>query len=405
MIYQIYQAHADMMQPVRYFAGLGRDWLGTLPLAARDLEPLRHLGAAWDLIAETGLTHVRPDFGIEHIEIDGQPCEVREERVLVTPFGTLLHFRKDSTVEQPRVLIVSPMACHFATLLRETIRTLLPEHDVYVTDWHNVRDVPLSEGSFDLDDYVEHLMRFLTHLGPRAHLIGICQPCPAALAAVALMSEDKHPATPRTLTLMAGPVDTRLNPTAVNQRALGHTLDWFERVVIDRVPSRYAGAGRKVYPGFLQIAGFMTMNLSRHQESFQKLYFARVDNDDAKAEPIKEFYDEYLAVCDLPAEFYLQTVHRIFQDHHLAKGCFTWRGRPVNPAAITRTALFTVEGGRDDICGLGQTRAALDLCTGLPAKLKSDHLEADAGHYGVFSGRRWVENVFPRVRELIRQHA
>lgn len=405
MIYQLYQAQTDLMQPVRYLSAFTRDWIGAMPAASRAFQPLRHLAAMSDLIADSGLTHKRPAFAIDTVEIEGGHVAVREEAALVTPFGTLLHFAKDTTAVQPRVLLVSPMACHFATLLRDTIRTLLPDHDVYVTDWHNVRDVPLSEGPFDLDEYIGHLIRFLEHLGPGTHLMGVCQPCPAALATVALMSEDGNAATPLSLSLLAGPVDTRQSPTAVNKHATSHDIGWFKRTVTDRVPWRYAGAGRRVYPGFLQIAGFMSMNLPRHQESFRKLYQARVANDQAAAQPIREFYDEYLAVSDLPAEFYLQTVQSIFQDHDLPLGKLVWRGRTVNPAAIERTALFTVEGGRDDICGLGQTAAALDLCSGLPETLKSAHVEEDVGHYGVFSGHRWAENVYPRLRAFIQRHA
>lgn len=405
MIYQIYQAQQDVIEPFRRASGFGRRWLTRLPSALQGTLPIRHLDAAWGMMAGSGLTHVRPGFGISDVEFEGRKVAVEEQSVLDTPFCTLLRFRKPTEERpQPRVLIVSPMACHFATLLRDTIRALLPAHDVYVTDWKNVRDVSLSDGGFDLDDYIEHLMRFLHHLGPGVHLMAICQPCPAALAAVALMSEDGHPATPATLTLMAGPIDTSMNPTQVNRTAHQHSLAWFERTVIARVPTRYEGAGRRVYPGFLQIAGFMSMNLSRHRDSFRKLYRARVANDLAVAEPIEAFYDEYFAVCDLPAEFYLQTMSRIFQERHLPEGRFLFRGRLVNPAAICRTALMTVEGGRDDICGAGQTRAAQDLCSGLRPDQRLEHVEAEAGHYGVFGGRRWTDSIFPKVREWIERH-
>lgn len=406
MLYHLYQAQDDLLQPLRAYARWGREWLARLPPDVRDLEFLRHVDAACDLISDAKLTHSRPAFAIDEISVEGRTVAVREEPVTATPFGTLLRFRKqDVDADHPKVLVVSPMACHFATLLRDTVRALLPEHDVYVTDWHNVRDVSLSSGSFDLDDYIEHLMRFLEQLGPGTHLMGVCQPCPAALVVTALMSEDAHPATPRTLTMMAGPVDTRQSPTSVNKRAHAHPLSWFERTVIHSVPGRYPGADRRVYPGFLQIAGFMSMNLTRHQDSFYKLYRARVERDEPKAAPIQQFYDEYLAVCDLPAEFYLQTMQRIFQEHHLPLGRFEFRGRPVDLGSIRSTALLTVEGGRDDICGLGQTRAALDLCPRLPASHKAEHVEQDAGHYGVFSGSRWSEHIYPRVRDWIRQHA
>jgi poly(3-hydroxybutyrate) depolymerase len=299
------------------------------------------------------------------------------------------------------VLLVAPMSGHFATLLRDTVRTMLQGHEVYITDWHNVRDVPLSAGRFGLDEYTEHLMHFLEVIGPGAHLMAICQPCVSALSAVALMSEDANPATPLSLTLMAGPVDCRINPTGVNVLATSKPIEWFRRNLISHVPWPHAGVMRRVYPGFLQLSAFMSMNPERHKKQFQDMVTHLVEGELDKARTIGAFYDEYLAVNDLPAEFYLETVERVFQTYDLPRGVLTVGERTVNPAAIRRTALLTVEGERDDICAVGQTVAAQDLCTNIRPYLKTHHLQAGVGHYGVFSGSKWNAQIYPRVREVI----
>jgi poly(3-hydroxybutyrate) depolymerase len=293
------------------------------------------------------------------------------------------------------------MSGHFATLLRDTVRTLVADHEVYVTDWHNARDVPLAAGRFGLDEYTEHLIQFLEVIGPGAHLVAICQPCVAALAAVALMAEDNHISQPATLTLMAGPIDCRISPTAVNELAAGKPIDWFEKNLVSIVPWRLRGAGRRVYPGFLQLSAFMSMNRERHMNTLREYYLNLVADEHEKAASTRDFYREYLAVADLPAEFYLETVGRVFQSYDLPRGELTWRGRKVNPGAIRRTALLTVEGERDDICAVGQTLAAQDLCTGLRPYMKRHHVQAGVGHYGVFSGRRWQQQIYPQLRETI----
>ncbi len=326
---------------------------------------------------------------------------VREEAADVTPFGTLLHFAKDIDVTLPRVLVVAPLSGHFATLLRDTVATLSADHDVYLTDWHNARDVPVAEGRFGFDDYTASIIRFLQVMGPGAHVVAVCQPCVAALAATAVMAEGHDPATPRSLTLMAGPVDARINPTMVNDLATSQPLSWFERNVITSVPGRYAGAGRAVYPGFMQLSAFVSMNVSRHVRAHRQLYKDLARGDVAAAELTKNFYDEYFAVLDIPAEFYLETVHRVFQEFLLARGELTHEGRAVHPAAINRTALLTVEGERDDICSVGQTVAAHDLCTSVKPSRRRHHLQAGVGHYGVFSGRRWQGQIYPLVRNVI----
>lgn len=362
---------------------------------------LRRIAAVHEMIARFGLKHTRPPFGISQVRVGNRDVAVTEEVALDLPFGTLLHFAKDTDVEQPRVLVAAPLSGHFSTLLRATVETLLRDHDVYVTDWKNARDVPVSAGQFGIDDYVDYLIRFLEEIGPGGHLLAVCQPCVQALVAVAVMSEDRNPATPRSMTLMAGPIDTRESPTVVNDLATGKSLGWFEQMVIDRVPLRYPGAGRRVYPGFLQLLAFMSMNLERHRDAHARLYRHLAAGDAEKADVIKKFYDEYFTVLDLTEEFYLETIERIFQHAELATGDATWRDRKVDPGAIRHTALLTVEGGRDDICAPGQTAAAHDLCSSLRPHLKRHHFQANVGHYGVFAGRRWEHEIYPVIRNLI----
>lgn len=401
MHYRAFQAQADLMAPLRLMAGFAGQALALGPPWLRTAPPLGHLAAGWEMIERAGLTHSRPPYGFETVTVEGRETPVREVAVVSTPFGDLINFRKDGAPEQPRVLLVAPLSGHFATLLRGTVATLLPENDVYITDWRNARDAPLAAGPFGFDEYVEHVIRFLEAIGPGAHLIGVCQPCAHALAAVSIMAEDDNPATPLSMTLMAGPVDTRINPTKVNDLATNHPITWFERTLIDEVPARFAGAGRRVYPGFVQLMAFMAMNPGRHIDAHIDMATQLAVGKFAEAEVGKAFYDEYFAVLDLTAEFYLETVNRVFQRHLLPKGELEWRGRKVDPGAIRRTALFTVEGERDDICSVGQTMAAHPLCTGVWANRKRHHLQPGVGHYGVFSGRKWATQIYPQVRNLI----
>jgi polyhydroxyalkanoate depolymerase len=365
----------------------------------------RRTRAACEVFSRLALTHHRPDFGIDAVDTPAGPVPVVEEATLSTPFGTLLHFRKPPVdPPQPRVLIVAPMSGHFATLLRGTVRTMLRDHDVWITDWHNARDVPIGEGSFGLEDYVTHLIRFLEALGDPAHLVAICQPTVPALAAVAVMAELKHPSQPRTMTLMAGPIDTRINPTEGNRLASERPISWFEQNMISTVPLRHPGAMRRVYPGFLQISAFMSMNAERHRKAFGDLYRHLVEGDEAAAESIRVFYEEYFAMADMPAEFYLETVERIFQKATLAAGEMTYRGRKVDPSAIRRTALLTVEGEKDDICSIGQTVAAQDLCSSIRPYMRQHHVQIGVGHYGVFNGKRWENAIYPQVRGFVFAH-
>jgi poly(3-hydroxybutyrate) depolymerase len=401
MMYQSFQAHADGMWLLRALATAAIPVLDkTRPGLSGD-RVLRKIAAACEVFLLAALTHRRPPFRIHSVKVGEMEVAVHEEVTHSTPFGTLLRFRKDMADPGPRVLIVAPMSGHFATLLRDTVQTMLTDHDVYITDWHNAREVPLSAGRFGLDEYVGHIMDFLDVMGPGSHLMAICQPCVAALAAVAIMSEDAHPATPASMILMAGPIDCRIAPTAVNKLANDKPIEWFEKNLISTVPMRYSGAMRKVYPGFLQLTAFLSMNLERHISSFRGFFEDLVNKEEEKAEATRSFYKEYFAVADLPAEFYLETVKRVFQDYALAKGELTWRDRKINPGAIHRTALLTIEGERDDICSLGQTLAAHDLCSGLRQYMKTHYIQPGAGHYGVFSGKRWSGSIYPVVRDII----
>ena len=401
MIYQTYQAHADGTGPFRLLAEATLGLLSQSMPSGIDLPWSRNLAAACQLVARAALSHRRPPFEIASVRLGNADVAVHEEVVEQTPFCSLLHFRKDVDRVQPRVLLVAPLSGHFATLLRDTVRTMLADHDVYLTDWHNARDVPRRAGRFGFDEFIAHLIQFLETIGEGGHVLAVCQPCVAALAAVAIMAEDGNPAQPRSMTLMAGPVDTRISPTAVNEFAVGHSIGWFERSVIGVVPQGYPGALRRVYPGFIQLTAFMAMNLERHLKSFRDIYNHLANGDRDKAQPMLKFYDEYFAVMDLSAEFYLETLLKVFKEHDLPRGVLEWRGRRVDPSAIRRTHLLTVEGDRDDICAVGQTLAAQDLCSRLQPYKRRHYVQPGVGHYGVFSGRRWSGQIYPLVRDTI----
>ncbi|HEY9066772.1 MAG TPA: polyhydroxyalkanoate depolymerase [Burkholderiaceae bacterium] len=404
MMYHAYQTHADLMWPlrtaVRFTTPMLLDPAFDAFRFAGPASP-RQIAAACKLLELAEITHERPAWGIDTVLVDGEPLPVLEEAVHSTPFATLTRFSTPRSTTQQKVLLVAPMSGHFATLLRDTVRTMLQGHEVYITDWHNVRDVPLTAGRFGLDEYTEHLMQFLEIIGPGAHLMAICQPCVSALSAVALMSEDAHPATPLSLTLMAGPIDCRISPTEVNKLATSRPIEWFERTLISHVPLGHRGAGRRVYPGFVQLTAFMSMNRERHATAFREYYQHLLDDEFEKAEVTRTFYEEYLAVSDLSADFYLETVRLVFQEYALPRGELTYRGRKVDPAAIRRTALLTVEGERDDICAIGQTLAAQDLAKNLRPYLRTHYVQPGVGHYGVFSGRRWQNQIYPMVRDVI----
>jgi poly(3-hydroxybutyrate) depolymerase len=400
VLYQLYQAQADMFLPMRAMAQAMQAGFGWMHGGPRTRTG-RRLSAALELIDRFTLTHERPDYRIDQVVVDGRTISVVNEPAKVIPFGTLLHFKKDMKARGPSVLVVAPLSGHFSTLLRYTVQTLLKDHDVYITDWHNARDVPVSAGEFGFADYVDTVIGYMEHIGPGAHIVAVCQPCVQVLAAVALMAEDDHPCQPLSMTLMGGPIDVRRSPTSVNELAFDRSIEWFEKNMISSVPARYEGAGRKVYPGFVQLNAFLKMNLARHLKAHRRLYSHLANNEAEAASAITEFYDEYFAVLDMPSEFYLETVRLVFQEARLAKGELSHRNRLVDPGKIKNTTLLTVEGERDDICGLGQTFAAHDLCTGLPSGMKRHHVQAGAGHYGLFGGKRWEADIYPIVRRMI----
>jgi polyhydroxyalkanoate depolymerase len=400
MLYAAYQAQSDLINPARMMAQAALTALGAKAMLGQAVD-IRAAAAAYEMIARAGLTHERPPYEIDSVRTGNHDAAVTEEVVLSLPFGSLLRFRKDTNAVQAKVLVVAPMSGHFATLLRNTVATLLRDHDVYITDWHNARDVSLEAGAFGYDDYVDTLIGFIEKLGPDTHVVAVCQPCVQVLTAAAVMAQAGSPVQPRSMTLMAGPVDTRINPTAVNKLANDKPIEWFRKNLIATVPSRYPGAGRKVYPGFIQLGAFLAMNMQRHVNAHIDLFTHLATGETESAATIKKFYDEYFAVLDLPAEFYLETVQWIFQEARLAARTLTYRGEKVDCSAIRKTALLTVEGERDDICALGQTSAAHDLCSGLKPFRKRHHMQAGVGHYGVFSGRKWDGQIYPIVRNMI----
>jgi poly(3-hydroxybutyrate) depolymerase len=386
MMYQAYQAQSDLMWPLRTFAKMTVPMLQDPTFGFASRSSAKQAAAACKLLDLAQVTHKRPPWLIDSVTDKGQSVPVVEEVVMTTPFATLLRFRKPTSDNQPKVLVVAPMSGHFATLLRDTVRTVLQDHDVYVTDWHNVRDVPLSAGRFGLDEYTEHVIDFLAAMGPNSNVIAVCQPCVAALAS---------------LTLMAGPIDCRISPTEVNKLAMTKPIEWFEKNLISTVPWRHGGGGRRVYPGFVQLSAFISMNKDRHVNAFKEYYQHLVDDEFDKAEVTRTFYEEYMAVADLSADFYLETVALVFQDYALPKGELKYKGRTVNPAAIRRTTLVTIEGERDDICAIGQTLAAQDLASSLRPYMRTHYVQPNVGHYGVFSGRRWQNHIYPLVRDVI----
>jgi len=400
MMYRAFEFQSRLFEPVRDAARMALAAFGPA-LESSEARLGREIMATWSLVANAGLTHTRPDYGIASVMVGNREAEVTEVPVHRTPFGTLLNFRKDVAINQPKILLVAPLSGHFATLLRNTAKTLLQDHDVFITDWHNARDVPWTAGPFGFDEYVEHLIDFLHVMGTDSHVVAVCQPCVQALAAAAVMAQAEDPSQPRSLTLMAGPVDVRINPTKVNELAFNHPYEWFEKNLISTVPLPHAGAGRRVYPGFLQLTAFLAMNRDRHIRAHLDMHGHIARGETEKAEAIRTFYEEYFAVLDLTAEFYLETIDKVFQRALLPKGELTYKGRPVDPSAIRRTAMLTVEGERDDICSIGQTVAAHDLVPKLKPFRKRHHMQAGVGHYGVFSGRRWEGQVYPIVRNMI----
>jgi poly(3-hydroxybutyrate) depolymerase len=405
MLYDAYEVQRSFLAGASKLAGFGAGWLNNPanPWGYNSMGPL--VAASLEVFAHAAAPRGKPEFGIDSVHIRGKDVPVNEEILLRKPFGQLKHFYREGVETGPSLLIVAPMSGHYATLLRGTVQRLLPSFDIYITDWRDAKCVPLSEGGFDLDDYIDYLIEFLeligTKTGERPHLLAVCQPAVPAFAATALMAADKNPHRPKTLTMMGGPIDTRKAPTAINTLATQRPFAWFEQNVIATVPMIYPGAGRKVYPGFLQLAGFMTMNLGSHLISHWEMFRHLVEGDDEAAEATQHFYDEYRSVCDMTAEFYLQTVDVVFQQHRLPKGEMEHRGRLVDPTAIRDTALLAIEGERDDISGIGQTKAALDIATKVPKAKREYYFAEDVGHYGIFNGRKWREKIATVVEKFI----
>jgi poly(3-hydroxybutyrate) depolymerase len=405
MLYDAYEFQRTLMSAASAWANISAQWLQNPlnPMSYSNMAPM--MASGLDVFAHASASRGKPDFGFTEVDVDGKVVAVTEEIILRKPFGQLKRFRRRGVTGQPKLLIVAPMSGHYATLLRGTVERMLPRHDVYITDWRDARLVPVSEGSFDLDDYVDYLVEFLEKLGPGTHMLAVCQPSVPAYAAAAIMAADENPCRPASLTMMGGPIDTREAPTAVNTVATQRPLAWFEQNVIHTVPVYYPGVGRRVYPGFLQLTGFMAMNLGNHLVSHWSMFKHLVDGDDESADATKAFYDEYRSVCDMTEEFYLQTIDQVFQRHLLPKGQFMHRGKLVDPAAIKDIGLLAIEGERDDISGIGQTKAALSLATALPDEKKHYLLAEKVGHYGIFNGRRWREKIAPVVDAWIAANA
>jgi poly(3-hydroxybutyrate) depolymerase len=407
MFYQLYELNHAALQPYRALADATRLFYSN-PLNPLSRTALgRSLAAAAELFERTTRRYSKPSFGLTETVVDWKPVAVEERTVWERPFCRLLHFHRDlppGRRPDPKLLIVAPMSGHYATLLRGTVEAMMPYAEVYITDWIDARMVPVSKGTFDLDDYIDYVIAMLHELGPDAHVMAVCQPSVPVLAAVALMEARQDGHAPATMTLMGGPIDTRINPTAVNLLAEERGIDWFRDNVIMQVPFPHPGFMRPVYPGFLQLSGFMSMNLDRHMIAHRDFFMHLVKNDGDSAEKHREFYDEYLAVMDLTAEFYLQTVETVFIRHDLPKGRMMHRGERVDPGAIRRTALLTVEGENDDISGLGQTRAAHDLCVNIPDDRKLHYMQKAVGHYGVFNGSRFRSEIVPRITDFIQSY-
>ncbi|MEM9988459.1 MAG: polyhydroxyalkanoate depolymerase [Pseudomonadota bacterium] len=410
MLYTAYELSRQFFTPLRELTNIATDYYTSSANPARDSWVSKANLAALKVQEAMTRRYGKPEWNLPPLEIDGHSVPLTIETVVEKPFGSLLHFKREpgalleakKGIPDPRVLIVAPMSGHFATLLRGTVQAMLPDHDVYITDWADARNVPVFLGRFDLNDYIDYLIEYIEEIGPGAHTMAVCQPGPALLAAVAIMSKADHPATPRTMTFMGSPIDARKSPTVTNLLAEQKAFEWFERNMIQTVPAPYAGIGRRVYPGFLQLYNFMSMNAERHANAMWDYFENLIQGDHDSTEKHERFYNEYLSVCDMTSEFYLQTIKDVFQDYLLPKGLFTHRGETVDLSAITNTGLLTVEGELDDISGIGQTQAAHDLCTGIPRKDQEDYIQKGAGHYGVFSGSKWRNVIQPKLAGFIR---
>ena len=410
MLYHLHELQRSWLSSASTFASIGSEMLSNPALPFGYMGMGQMASSALEVFAHATATYGKPAWGIEHVTVGREEYPVVEATVLNKPFGDLKRFHREGLPDDaPRMLVVAPMSGHHATLLRGTVERMLQSYVVFVTDWADARDVPLHEGEFDLDDYIDYVIDFLEHIGPDkdgggAHVMAVCQPSVPVFAATAIMNRDGHECAPKTLTMMGGPIDTRCSPTSVNDLAMDRPIEWFRHNVIATVPVQYRGSGRKVYPGFMQLAGFMSMNLGNHMMSHYEMFKHLNKGDDASAQATKDFYDEYRSVCDMTAEFYLQTVEEVFQNHSIPNGTFMHRGKRVDLGDITKTALLAIEGERDDISGLGQTRAALELTPNLDASKKRYYMAEGAGHYGIFNGSKWRGRIAPVVEEFIAAH-
>ncbi len=409
MLYTGYDIQRGWLAGMGWLAEQQSKFIDSLPAPFNYGEMGSVVSSALEVFSHSVMPRSKPKFGFEFVEVDGKHLPVIEQIEARKPFGQLKHFVYEGSADKPKLLIAAPMSGHFATLLRGTVERMLPTHDVWITDWRDARNVPLTGGGFDLESYIDYLIEWLEFIGPDAggrgaHMLAVCQPSVPSYAAAAIMGASNHPLRPRTLTMMGGPIDTREAPTAVNDHATKRPHDWFIHNVIATVPTYYKGAGRRVYPGFLQLSGFMSMNLGNHMLSHWSMFRNLVEGDGESADKHMDFYDEYRAVCDMTAEFYLQTVDVVFQRHLLPKGEFNYRGKLVDPGAIKDIAILAIEGERDDISGLGQTKAALTISTGLPKAMKKYPMAPEVGHYGIFNGSKWREQIAPVVEDWILQH-
>ncbi len=409
MLYQAYELAHAFVSPYRAFAIAGKKLLKSPFNFLSQTPGGEAFAAALDVFESVTRRYEKPEWGLENPQVaKGVRAPLKIESVWSKPFCNLLHFNRDMSLAKnrvdPKVLVVAPMSGHYATLLRGTVEALIEDHDVYITDWIDARQVPLSKGRFGLDDYIAYIRDIIRFLGEDVHVIAVCQPGPPVLAAISIMSDDNEACVPATMTYMGSPIDPRRSPTAPNRLATEKPIEWFQNNVINMVPPPYAGLMRRVYPGFLQLTGFMTMNLERHYKAHMELFQNLVINDGDSVDKHRTFYDEYLAVMDLTEEFYLETIEKVFQNAELPRGKLRFKGRRVDPTEIRRTALLTVEGGNDDISGVGQTQAAHDLCSNIPATRKKQYLHPDVGHYGVFNGSRWRKEIKPVIAEFIRKN-
>ncbi len=401
MLYYAYELQRQLAQPVRFWANAVEQIYSSPYNPLTDTWFGKSMAAGSEIVARLAQNYAKPAFGLATTQIGNEQVAVNEEILVRKPFCQLLRFRRDTARKDPKVLLVAPMSGHYATLLRGTVEALLPEHDVHITDWTDAKEVPLSDGNFDLDDYIDYVIDFCRYLGPDVHVIAVCQPSVPVMAAASLMAEAKDPRQPKSITLMGGPIDTRLSPTAPNDLAMRNSMMWFRQNVISTVPFNYPGALRRVYPGFLQLTSFISMNLDRHVNAHMRQFEHLIRGDDEGADGHRAFYDEYLAVMDLSADYYLQTIQVVFKEHQLPRGAWVSRGRKIDPSFI-ETALMTVEGELDDISGVGQTKAAHELTPNIPGARHVHWEQPRVGHYGIFNGRKWREQIMPRVRDFIR---